>query len=53
MKTYRWICTHLKKSTLIESKKRRYASITEKGLKILNNCPENLNRNILKKKHYP
>ena len=37
-----WTCTHLKKATLIESKKRGYISITDEGLKILNNCPQNL-----------
>ena len=47
-----WTCTHLKKATLIESKRRGYVSITEEGLKILNNCPENLNNKYFEE-HYP
>lgn len=47
-----WTCTHLKKTTLIEGKRRGYVSITEEGLKILNNFPENLNNKYFEE-HYP
>lgn len=47
-----WTYTHLKKATLIESKRRGYVSITEEGLKILNNCPKNLNNKHFEE-HYP
>ena len=47
-----WTCTHLIKATLIESKKRGYVSITNDGLKILSNCPKNLNNKYFEE-HYP
>ena len=43
-----WSRTHLKKAGLIQYSRRGYFKITDRGLKVLTNNPNNLNANFLK-----
>lgn len=43
-----WTRTHLKKAGLIDYSRRGYFKITERGLQVLTNKPNNLNANFLK-----
>jgi restriction system protein len=44
-----WARTYMKKAGLIESTRRGYFKITEKGLKVLDEVPEEINVRFLKK----
>ena len=44
-----WARTYMKKAGLIESTRRGYFKITEKGLKVLDEAPEEINVRFLKK----
>ncbi len=43
-----WASTYLKKALLLESKKRGYFQITDRGLKVLERNPSNINVKFLK-----
>jgi len=43
----RWARTHLKKAVLLEPTRRGYFKITERGLSVLNESPQNINIKFL------
>ncbi|MBF0551760.1 MAG: restriction endonuclease [Deltaproteobacteria bacterium] len=42
-----WACTYLRKAALLSSNKRGFFQITERGIEVLNNSPEEINNHFL------